>query len=343
MGRGWRWDQKEKLPDCVFEWLGLARLNKTLTVKFLANRIGMGETAVKQYAKRFADGATQSLAKGRPQALDETADKEIKVAVSAAHQRKPNMTVDQLTALIAEKMRGTAARSGRISSCDATPYIVDSTIQRLKLVSQIGQEKTDARLVAERDPLTALSTYTMFRHIYLTTSCRYLLVNFDASTFWVGGFNEQSGQVVVKLEDDDNTPMTAPQGPGASIRIGIKWYCIITAAGKSGPLVLLMQDPDLKSDVFEVPGLCINDATDELGYVVFTKDSSGNKEFYNWFLGTLLAPWLVGQRIKRSENMESSCATAKTNRLWSSQIPFLRIACETWASARPRGRRHRPP
>jgi hypothetical protein len=334
MGRGWRWDQKEKLPDCVFEWLGLARLNKTLTVKFLANRIGMGETAVKQYAKRFADGATQSLAKGRPQALDETADKEIKVAVSAAHQRKPNMTVDQLTALIAEKMRGTAARSGRISSCDATPYIVDSTIQRLKLVSQIGQEKTDARLVAERDPLTALSTYTMFRHIYLTTSCRYLLVNFDASTFWVGGFNEQSGQVVVKLEDDDNTPMTAPQGPGASIRIGIKWYCIITAAGKSGPLVLLMQDPDLKS---EVPGLCINDATDELGYVVFTKDSSGNKEFYNWFLGTLLAPWLVGQRIKRSENMES------TAKIWSSQIPFLRIACETWASARPRGRRHRPP
>lgn len=37
--------------------------------------------------------------------------------------------------------------------------------------------------------------------------------------------------------------------------------------------------------------------------MVFTKQSCGNAAFFNWFLGDLLAPWLIKQRACRSEDL----------------------------------------
>ena len=248
------------------------------------------------------------MANGRRSSLDDISDKVLKEKVSEAHQRKPNLTLTQFSELMSEEMKLSANRAGRISDGFVSKYLLDTTIQRLRLRTQIGQEKTEPQMIAERDPLSCLSTLVMFSTIYKKVPCKHLISNFDASTFFVGGFKEKGGQITLKLEDDDNTPMTAPEGPGKSIRIGIKWYAIINAAGKSGPFVFLFEDPDLPAEdfsVFEVPGLCLNDASDAFGYVCFTKTRAGNSKFYNWLIGDIIAPWLVAQRTLRSKKMNS--------------------------------------
>ena len=289
----------------VFEWLGGEVEAEPRCVWKLAERLNLNEKTVRHWANKWKMGVRTVSESGGQLKIDEAAAAVLLVKLRLAQEKSETVTEATAREFMSEAIKDTATRQGRVDNGFVSDFVFKSVTKRYGLQLSGGQEKTEARAEAERCPLAALSTFVMFFYIFTHVASLFLVWNFDATKFFVGGFDKAKRVLVSIKGEDAERPVSGRPAPGSKIRIGIKWYSIISAAGKCGPLVFHMIDPDMTENdnaVYAVPGLCVNDISDEKGYICFTKEPNGNGKFYNWLLGDLIAPWIDATRAARVDD-----------------------------------------
>ena len=296
----WKKDFKvEKMNHAEWAWISCSAAAQTKSRKELSSLTNLSARTIQKYSKLWRDGRRVKCKSGGQFNVDEQSGKELITLCHEGVLTDKALDSEDLKKAMSEKLTASFHRRNQPHTGAVSRFTYNATIDRLGLTSKVGQDKTDARRDAQRDPLGVVSTYTLFQYIHCTVPSMHLVVNYDATTFTLGGFSSKKRVLIsVKNETYDGTISAQPKASNDSA-MSMKYYAIISVAGKVAPLVFLFANPDMHEDAldrFEVEGLSIEDASETKGFVVFTKTRAGNQAFYEWFIVFILVPFLSRQR-----------------------------------------------
>jgi len=210
-------------------------------------------------------------------------------------------TVEDVKELIVEKIRLCSVDKGHPGNdipCVKTLYNYINNSQ-LKVVN--AQQKSTARLQAENDVMTAVSTAIMWSYVFEYVKNPNLVINFDATQFTYTKHADSTPQVVIPKNEKMNNynqskPISANNRSDADLLYFIKYFCMCTLTGYANKeLVFVVADSRLKDDemfVYKVIGLTTGSGADDFGYLVFTQTRCGNAKFFNWLIKVVLMDYI---------------------------------------------------
>jgi len=100
----------------------------------------------------------------------------------------------------------------------------------------------------------------------------------------------------VKNEEDVSV---ASSGGHNKLPIGVKYFCLGSAAGFVANPVLIVACPSMKEDecaCHEVPGLSGHNGSGGKGWLVCMKTRTPNAKFFDWFIRVVVIPFVEEQR-----------------------------------------------
>jgi hypothetical protein len=137
----------------------------------------------------------------------------------------------------------------------------------------------------------------------------HMLFNWDATQFRID--LDSNKIVVIEKDEDDDSPISRKSS--GSLAFAIKLYHFHNANGGVAPAVWVVADDSMDEedcDFFEVAGLN-NVAGNSCGFLCFTKNRSGNINFYNKFLNTIIVPFVTETReMQDCKNIDGSFCRA---------------------------------
>lgn len=244
-----------------------------------------------QYCKMINTGINTFHDKGgRPPALDESSKQSIKEKVIQATRAQTSLTKRKFRELCGEEHIETLKRRN-IACCNRKLHskTIKTYFNSIEAATKQGQSKTNARIVAERDPRNAYSMHAMVA-AYCEELVPHLIFNWDATQFVISPEGET---VLVYIKGELDGPLT--QESSGTLGYAIKLYHLHSAAGIPGPPVFVIADSTLGDSEYiveKVLGLGNTNDPSAYGYLVFTKTRCCNKPFYEWYAHTVVAPFV---------------------------------------------------
>lgn len=178
--------------------------------------------------------------------------------------------------------------------------------QEIQVKKVAVQHKSNARIVAERDPR---NVFTM--HCLVKAFCKDLhpsmIGNFDATQFVVHNERDFHGYIVKAEQDaqNDDENLILPHRTAVTMEstgkldFAVKYYHVNNANGFSATPVYVIADPLMNDDEFswhKVFGLGTAHVSSNFGYLCFTKSRACNVAFYHWFAREVLVPFVAESR-----------------------------------------------
>lgn len=253
-----------------------------LTGREIARRYGLNEKTVSSYKGKQSDPRSQLCdSSGRPRNLDEEADcalinwlKGRKIAMNPASLMQTAEKMSELKLFTQQRRSKRTFTEFDTRLCNASVYNVK---KRNKITHRVPQTITDARLRALRDI-----------RLHFHQACSVLAFagtlpdlykwNSDATGLFVQG-DGTGGTVCTVLDKNDPLPVTTSTQPD-ELGIFIKWMHLCSAAGFSGPLVLIYALKTMPPEMFfhfKVPGLTgETDPIGRFGHVYICETRAGN-------------------------------------------------------------------
>ena len=272
-------------------------------------RTRVSERSIKRYVSAWKGGARNVPYKGGQHAIDETAKEVLNNAV-AETEGKEAYDQDEFAKLLHQAMMDTSGRAGRASEKAPSTYLVKKWTKDLGISTTKGQDKSKARIEAENDPLAFLSTAVMYYNVFSTTPTHELVANFDATTFYVGGF-DRGGGLLMSMKGRDQSKAVQKSVPAEyKNSLKFRWIPITTAGGTMSEIIFHFEWPELPPHehyVFKVPGLSTSTELGASGYVTFTKTLKANDAWWEWYLKDYAIPFLVNSRIMVGSNLDEPC------------------------------------
>jgi transposase len=284
------WDKVFLAKEMLGETSFLPRTGLELTALQLTARYGISKQTLSSYKVKYEDTDSKLCGKrGRPKALDEQADQQLKEWLQERVAIKKPATVMETTEMVAELRGATAFRQNKQKLEDADQIIsargLRDVKKRNKVRNRAPQRITEARMRALINPALhyrqACSVLAFADKLSATNKWNAdstgLLVHSD-------GHGELVCTVLERGKPDPVTSSTTPDDIG----IFIKWMHLCNAAGDGGPLVLIYAVSDMPEGEFfhfRVPGLSgETNAVGQFGHIYICKTRAGNAAMWaHWF------------------------------------------------------------
>jgi hypothetical protein len=207
-------------------------------------RTKVSERSIKRYVSAWKGGARNVPYKGGQHAIDETAKEVLNNAV-AETEGKEAYDQDEFAKMLHQAMMDTSGRAGRASEKAPSTYLVKKWTKDLGISTTKGQDKSKARIEAENDPLAFLSTAVMYYNVFSTTPTHELVANFDATTFYVGGF-DRGGGLLMSMKGRDKSKAVQKSVPAEyKNSLKFRWIPITTAGGTMSEIIFHFEWPEL--------------------------------------------------------------------------------------------------
>ena len=237
--------------------------------------------------------ATFASGRGRPNAIDESAQAEIVATLQQRRNQRDALPLNAAYELINKVVLDTNKRRGKRGAdanneiCSSTRKKICKTLDIRKLAPQI---LTDAR----KKGCECIRTSYVWGCLLLAYSGNLPAENkwnADATTIIVS--ENLTGSLVCAIMDDNQTTPVASSSIPDNLNILVKWFGLNNAAGESGPLVLIYAVPSMAEGTFfsaEVVSLASTTYIGEIGHVYFCKSRGGTYAMWKHYYLTITVP-----------------------------------------------------
>ena len=207
---------------------------------------------------------------------------------------------DQFKVKVMELMLQVAHSKGLGHVSNPGPRYIPRLIKECGLKTLAVNAGFAARMAAEYDIKSCISTLSMFSAGLRLVTSPFLVINYDATQFIVSQNMNHKVKVVATRGNSRNKNKRPIKGASNSksheLDFGIKWFAIANAAGQTcDNLVFVIADNELDKEeclVYEVPCLTASVQVGAFGYVCFCKTRAGNAKFFKWLNITVLLPFI---------------------------------------------------
>lgn len=204
---------------------------------------------------------------------------------------------DRMRIMLQAQAEKAAASRGQLFTRNLTHNTLDRGMNNKILKCPTAQKKSEARAIAENDPMTCLSTISMWHYILQSVTRPCNVLNIDATQFGFVKNLDKPPRVVMPVKcDGEGKPVSTTANNNKDLVFFVKYFCMITLSGFIDKnLVFLLADSRLSEDemhVYKVPLLSLGTSADDFGYVVFTKTRGGNNAFFTWFAETVMVEFI---------------------------------------------------
>lgn len=282
---------------------------KNLNIGIWCAKNDFSRSTVYSWRKTIQNGGMLHGQAGRPLLVDEKALSEVSNFVAEGRLNGQAPDQDTVKALLFKKVDETAARRGQVHLGTACDRSLSTYMSIGDLRTKSAQDKSDARLEAENDVSTAVSSILMWKYVLEYVKNPNKIINFDATQFSIGPANAAKTKVVVSVKNEADPhnagrPLSSNK-TSSDLNYFIKYFCICTLSGLlCSTFVFVLADSRMGDEElywYKVPGLTNSSSEDGFGYVVFTKTRCANAAFFAWFVEHVLVPF-----IKRLDEKYSS-------------------------------------
>jgi len=286
----------KKLTPYQKEWLGMQSFCGKSSPTKLSKRFDLSVSVLKKYRDRVRQGLSFESTGGMPPVLDAIAIDELKNSVQG---KKYKVIVKDFAEKIAEKAAETASRRG--NSISAVKPVSRTKLYTLKkelgLSVKFAEETTKARAEA-CSCFRNMFCFMVANWLMASNTIPPLILNLDATQFKVGCANNGRVKVIVSDGDADSHNIKAmPQEKNHGITAYfIKYYLLISAAGKVATPVYVVADESMNAnefDAYDAPSLGASTDATSTGKVVFVPTRGCNKAFYEWLNINIVIPFVV--------------------------------------------------
>ena len=281
-------------------WFVRRSYDRDCSVAKLVERFSISKSALFKWRKQYENGESLGLASGRPPILNSKAEELLKDFVADSVNNDNAIKQRDMKSVIGNYILQTADDRGTMGCTNICSKTVKNICNKLNLSAHHGQIKTTARQKAEHDVMNALSTYFCHQAVLKHVSNPHLVINYDATQFCIGPCKKKP-VCISGVNKGDNKPLSTKATDGIDLNFGIKWFCVINAAGQiCSKLVLLLSDEKLRKDeckVHKIPQLSIGLDANPYGYIIFCKTRCGNPAFFHWLNESVLLPYVRMLRI----------------------------------------------
>lgn len=273
-----------------------AVIDEKVTVKMVALACNCTEGAIYYQLKKRRNNEPISIKRGRPQLLDQEAEDALISKLENLVDQEQAANGAKLKDLVAKGIQETASRR-QVFVPDKLPSksALRNLRKKLDIRMNVGQRTTLARQRAQQDIRNYVSAAVM--HKALSPPGRpALILNFDATTYVTNGARDLS---VYPHRKGDKRPVA--QVDDSSLELFIKFYFCHPTLGDLAPLVLVVIDETMDLDTIDphqLKGGSWNGAADLRVWVVFSKTREGNRAFFEWYITTVIVPFI--NRVRES-------------------------------------------
>ena len=185
------------------EWLGKRVHEKKVIVKIEAARLNLDPKLLNNYGLMFGKGLKMNSKAGQPKKKSLERGKELQKIIWDAEQEDDCVKHDEFEPLLNQFARKTAQDQRKPIPKPVSTSTVINIMKTYGIKSVKGQQTTDARFEAERDPRNAISSVIYGRYLRKIVGNPALLINFDATQMNKNEKNNTRDHVV-RVRDEDH-------------------------------------------------------------------------------------------------------------------------------------------
>ena len=283
-------------------YIGTMLLDPSTNVSEFCRNNGIVRKTAYRLAKRVREGRSMEYGMGRPLMVDAPGFMKLCQHASDCRNAGEACSRENMVILLKEIAEESAARRGQVITTNTDNRTIDRYLNNSELKTKNAQKKTEPRSVAENDPLTAMSTYSMWRFAFVYVDNAALVINFDATQFAVGDKVDDLPQVVICVKNEadpdvNGRPVSSTANNAKDNMYFIKYFCVVSLAGFLCPQpVFVLADARLGPEefyVYKVIGLSCGSSDDDFGWVCFAQTRCPGEHFFRWFFEHVLAVWIA--------------------------------------------------
>lgn len=278
-------------------------IEKKFTVEQVSTALNCSSNTIYRQLKKRRNSESSISEIGRPYQLDKEARMTLLTNLNDKASQQKAASKEEFEQLVIEGVNATAVRRHCLPP-NKLPS--ESCLRALKKDLNIrynkGQTTTSARQQAQQDIRNYASVAVMHKSMW-NQDRPELIFNFDATTY---GTNSSEQWVVYEHKADNEAPITRVDNSG--LELFIKSFFYHNAAGDLAPLVLVVMDETMDSDIidpYQLPGGSWKGAVDSPAWVVFSKSRGGSRRLFSWFLETVIIPFVNHVRHHYHEAFDS--------------------------------------
>lgn len=245
---------------------------------------------------------------GRPKLLGEKELKQLSDLCVEKRNNGSSLSFDKATEKIGELAEEKSNNCGKIMIQPMCKKTVIKYLDEADLSIKNAQNKTSARMQAENDVFSAVSTSLMWHYAFHYVNNSSLVLNFDATQYCIGAKTDEPTEVVVSMKNENenvgNVKPLSILNKNSDLCYFIKYFCICTLAGLICPqLVFVIADSSLNDDdcfTFKVDELSTSNDPYAYGYICVCKTRCGNEKLFMFLNEQVIIPFINLLRQKHN-------------------------------------------
>jgi len=280
---------------------------KKYTQSEAARRLGVGKDVVSKWMKKAKYGLFNHGVAHRPTDMDEEDKLEFIQSLIKNKQKSKDKKQRQHVPKLLEIINNRSRQRGGPGLKEDLSQSFLARLEDSKLFDVGGatQAKTEARAREEASLRNFVSLGVAFEATAKGMD-KHLILNMDMTGFAVlaNADAKQHGHLWhVKNEDDVSVASTTGH---SALPIGVKYFCLGNAAGFAANPVLIVACASMKEDecaCYRVSGLSGHNGSGGFGWLVCMKTRTPNAKFFDWFIRTVVIPFVEEQRANFELNL----------------------------------------
>ena len=184
-------------------WLAKRVHSGQINIKKEAERLGLNHKLLYKYGSKYGKGLILQSNPGQPKRISLERGNELQKIIWDKEQEDDCVKHDEFEPLLNQSARKTAHDQRKPIPQPVSRSTMERTMKSYGIKSVKGQQTTDARFEAERDPRNAISSIIYGRYLRKTVPNASLLINFDATQMNKNEKNNTRDHVV-RVRDEDH-------------------------------------------------------------------------------------------------------------------------------------------
>lgn len=325
-----------------------------LTAADLSKSLDINRSTINNWVSRYNHGANINGGNGRIKLISDSNMELLKNDVLNNQEIGECIRRENVDELFQKYINKTSKDLGCIEYRNYSSSFLQKTMKQNELKYRNAQNNTDARLLAERDPLNMISTMVMWDYACKLVNHPNQIINYDSTQFQIGKLLSKTTRVLTTgKKNNDTAYMTNTASYEKGNPYYVKYYCIVTANGTLCQTpVYLIGNSDLKNDDFyayKIPDLSFSSSDDAFGYICICKSRHGNAAFFHWFNTEVIIPFAqsIQRKIGTGNDPIFICCDGEacqinpyltkelSDKFKNSNIAIAKLAASTTAVAQP--------